>query len=178
MVAAIQTPVRDVKTEASQREALPSPTELQQAETDLAHSKHIMEVARNLMFFASELMDRAGKHDASKMEEPEASAFAVVNEQLAATTYGSPEYNEAKARLGSALAHHYANNRHHPEHWQNGVRDMTLIDVVEMFCDWQASSKRHNDGNLHKSIAINSHRFNMGSQLTEIFENTARIFDE
>jgi len=41
-----------------------------------------------------------------------------------------------------ALEHHYALYRHHPEHFQNGIDDMNLIDLVEMFADWKASSER------------------------------------
>ena len=55
---------------------------------------------------------------------------------------------------------------------------MTLIDIIEMFCDWKASTLRHNDGNLLKSIEVNAERFNMDGQLTAILMNTARMLDE
>ena len=55
---------------------------------------------------------------------------------------------------------------------------MNLVDLVEMFCDWKASSMRHIDGNLLKSIDINASRFNMSSQLKQIFINTAKMYDE
>lgn len=77
-----------------------------------------------------------------------------------------------------ALEHHYANYRHHPEHFVDGVNDMNLIDLVEMICDWKASTLRHNDGNLLKSIEINAQRFGMSEQLTQILVNTAKLFDE
>ena len=73
-----------------------------------------------------------------------------------------------------ALEHHYAKNRHHPEHHKNGINDMNLIDLIEMFCDWKASSERQNDGNILKSIEINGKRFHMSPQLIEIFENTTK----
>ena len=55
---------------------------------------------------------------------------------------------------------------------------MTLIDLLEMFCDWKASSLRQNDGNLLKSIEVNADRFNIDNQLKQIFMNTARMIDE
>ena len=68
--------------------------------------------------------------------------------------------------------------RHHPEHFPNGINDMNLIDVLEMFCDWVASSKRHNDGNILKSIDINKERFNMPDELVSIMRNTAAYFEQ
>ena len=50
---------------------------------------------------------------------------------------------------------------------------MNLLDLIEMFCDWSASSQRHHDGNIRKSIEVNADRFGMSPQLTRIFENTA-----
>ena len=46
-----------------------------------------------------------------------------------------------------------------------------------MFCDWKAATMRHNDGNLLKSIEINTKRFDIGPQLKKVFENTAELFD-
>jgi hypothetical protein len=74
-----------------------------------------------------------------------------------------------------ALDHHYANNSHHPEHYKNGIDDMSLLDLVEMICDWKAASERHNNGNIRKSIEVNGKRFEMSPQLIRIFENTADL---
>jgi hypothetical protein len=80
--------------------------------------------------------------------------------------------------MGTALQHHYDKNAHHPEHYKNGIEDMNLIDIMEMFCDWRAASMRHNNGNLRKSIEINGERFNMSPQLVKIFENTVGILED
>ena len=64
---------------------------------------------------------------------------------------------------------------HHPECHKNGINDMNLLDLIEMFCDWKAASERHNDGNIRKSIEINGKRFNMSDQLVKIFENSVEI---
>lgn len=52
---------------------------------------------------------------------------------------------------------------------------MNLLDILEMLCDWKASSERHNDGNINKSIEINANRFNMSPQLVKILENTVKV---
>lgn len=103
--------------------------------------------------------------------------FTEFTPKLAESTYGSAEYDGFRKAMGPALAHHYANNSHHPEHHKNGVDDMTLLDVLEMFADWKAAGERHNNGNILKSIETNADRFNLSPQLVKILENTAKIFD-
>ena len=98
--------------------------------------------------------------------------------QNQAYTYGSEEYNGFLKEMRVALQHHYANYRHHPEHFEHGIEDMTLIDIVEMLCDWKAASMRQNDGNLLKSIETNARRFGYDDQLKQILINTAKLFDE
>jgi hypothetical protein len=140
--------------------------------------KHIERVRNLLNMCAVDLMYRGESHDQTKLEEPEAAIFAKYTEKLAASTYNSPEYNQTKLEMKPALDHHYANNSHHPEHYKNGVNDMNLLDILEMLCDWKASSERHNDGNIRKSIEINANRFGISPQLTKILENTADLLFE
>lgn len=136
--------------------------------------EHIREIQCNMFLIISELEIRAKTHDASKLNEPEASSFAAVTPLLAKSTYGSDEYNGFLAELQDTLQHHYAENRHHPEYFKNGISGMTLIDLIEMFCDWLAATKRHNDGDIYKSININKKRFGLSDQLENIFKNTAQ----
>ena len=136
--------------------------------------KHIRRVQEILSTFATELLARGNEHDASKLEEPELSLFSEHTSKLQKLQYGSPEYQESLNALKPALEHHYARNRHHPEHHKNGIDDMTLQDLIEMFCDWKAASERQNNGNILKSIETNGERFQMSEQLIRIFENTAR----
>lgn len=139
--------------------------------------RHIERVRNLLNLFVLDLLDRAEKHDQSKLMSPEVEMFTEFTPKLAASTYGSQEYEGFRKSMGEALAHHYAKNPHHPEHHKNGVDDMNLLDVLEMLADWKAASERHNDGNILKSIEINGKRFNLSSQLIRILENTARMFD-
>lgn len=137
--------------------------------------RHIERVRNLLNTVIVELLKRGELHDQSKLVSPEVEEFTRLTPLLAGTTYGSPEYNTLKKELANALEHHYANNRHHPEHWKRGIRDMNLLDLIEMFVDWKAASERHNDGNIRKSIEINGPRFNFPPELVEIFENTIDV---
>jgi len=140
--------------------------------------KHIDKVRKYVRFFTDKLTSRGENHDASKMESPEVELFAEHTERLSEIEYGSEEYKKELESLKPALEHHYAVNRHHPEHFPNGINGMNLVDLVELIADWKASSERHNNGNLLKSIEINAKRFNIDDQLTQILLNTARMMDE
>lgn len=139
---------------------------------------HIEKVRKYIRFFTDRLTTRGELHDASKLESPEVELFAEHTENLNKIVYGSEEYKNELEALKPALEHHYAVNKHHPQHWQNGINDMSLIDLVEMIADWKASSERQKAGNLLKSIEINSKRFGISNQLTQILINTAKLMEE
>lgn len=148
------------------------------AECQVETQKHIEHVRKYIRFMIDKIDMRGVKHDASKLETPEVEIFAEYTPKLNSTTFGSEEYYKNLDEMKPALDHHYASNRHHPEHFVNGINDMTLVDIIEMFCDWKASTLRHNDGNLLKSIETNAERFKMDGQLKQILLNTARMIDE
>lgn len=52
------------------------------------------------------------------------------------------------------------------------IRGMTLMDLVEMICDWKAATERHDDGDIRKSIELNQGRFGYSDELKQIFLNT------
>jgi len=145
--------------------------------TNADTSRHIRTVQKLIHLFVTELLKRADEHDRTKLERPEVELFTQYTDRLAASTYGSPEYEEFRRQMKPALDHHYANSRHHPEHFANGVNGMNLVDLVEMYLDWKAATLRHNNGNLRLSIRKNADRFGLSPQLVEIFENTADLVD-
>lgn len=150
---------------------------LEQKATNFETMRHIQLVQSLLHRMAKELLDRAEKHDQSKLAHPEVEAFTEFTNKLSSSTYGSDEYEGFRKAMKPALDHHYANNRHHPEHFVDGVDDMNLLDIVEMFCDWKAATTRHHDGNLRRSIELNANRYKLSPQLVKIFENTVELVD-
>jgi hypothetical protein len=111
-------------------------------------------------------------HDASKLTEPEKSAYDIITPKLKDSVYGSDEYRATIREMKPAIHHHYAHNTHHPEHWENGINDMSLFDLLEMICDWQAASERHTTGDIRKSLELNTERFKLEPQLVSIIKNT------
>ncbi len=82
------------------------------------------------------------------------------------------------AEMKPAIDHHNSANRHHPEHFEGGIHEMNLIDLLEMMCDWKAATLRHNDGDIMKSIEINQKRFGYSDELAAILRNTANWLND
>lgn len=137
---------------------------------------HIHTVQAFMAQVIDDLLGRAHVHDQSKLASPEREAFDVVTPKLRGLTYGSDEYKASLVEMGEGLAHHYAANDHHPEHFPNGMADMNLAQLVEMLCDWKAATMRHADGDLERSIRQNAERFGYGDAIRDLLLNTARDF--
>lgn len=135
----------------------------------LAHIQRVQQLSAE---FSEILRCQVETHDYSKLHPPEKIIFDEFTPKLKELTYGSDEYKACLSAMKPALMNHYAINSHHPEFYKNGVDDMDLIDLVEMFCDWKAATERHVDGSLEKSIGINAKRFELSPQLEMIFRNT------
>lgn len=138
--------------------------------------KHSQRVGELMGQAVKELIDRSMCHDRSKTEDPELAVFNEYTPKLKGTTYGSDEYKGYLTAMGEGLAHHYAANRHHPEHFADGVAGMTLVDLIEMLADWRAATERHDDGDMAKSLDIQRERFGISDQLWRVLWNTAQHF--
>lgn len=135
---------------------------------------HIDRVNALLTQAAEELLRRGVAHDQSKFDPMELEPLQRMQDLIDAegqAPYGSDEYKRRTNLLGPMLAHHYANNSHHPEHYADGVNGMDLFDLVEMFFDWKAASERGEESAM--SISAAATRFAIGNQLQSILENTA-----
>jgi len=154
--------------------------DLTQAEkaTNAETWEHINLVMKLLASAQVELMRRQFTHDRSKLSDPEVSAFTKYTPMLKESTYGSDQYKQFLVDMKPALDHHYAHNRHHPEFFDDGVEGMNLFDLIEMILDWYAASKRHDNGDVRRSIEINTERFGLSDQLVRILQNTVPWIDD
>lgn len=143
--------------------------EYDSAPDTLAHINRVRELIAEAR---AHLMERAQRHDQSKLKEPEKSAFDRATPRLKTLTYGSPEYHANLAEIREAVAHHQAHNSHHPEFYADGIAGMSLLDLLEMVCDWKAAGERHEDGDIRESLRINIERFGIEPQLASVLRNT------
>lgn len=135
---------------------------------------HIKQVNSIGELFCNMLKKRLSEHDLSKLNNvKERNAFEQILNNSKATEYGTDAYKVLSQQLKPAIDLHYQNNSHHPEHFINGISDMNLLDLVEMFIDWAAATNRHPNDDIHKSIEINKKRFDIPEELCSIFHNTA-----
>ena len=141
----------------------------------LEHSKLVYEYVKQLTV---KMQTQAFSHDESKLVSPEKEAFDEYTPKLKDCEYNSTEYKNFLAKLKPVLDHHYANNSHHPEHFENGIQGFTLIELVEFFCDNLASTKRMKTGNIFKSLDINQKRFGYSDDIKNILKNTAKLLGE
>ena len=98
--------------------------------------EHTGLVEHHLTVIATWLVARAADHDASKLVSPEKEMFDIFRPKLDSMSIDSPEYKQVLVDMGETLKHHYAENRHHPEHFENGISGMNILDLTEMICDW------------------------------------------
>lgn len=139
--------------------------------------QHIQHVQRGINTMIRALIARTEAHDQSKLASPEKEAYDELTPRLAGLTYGSDEYRATLKEMKPAIAHHYAANSHHPEHYPNGIAGMSLVDVMEMLCDWRAASLRHGDGDIRASLDINQKRFGFSDELKSLFLNTLPLLE-
>ena len=83
-------------------------------------------------------------------------------------------YNKNLELIRPTIEHHYSRNRHHPEHWSDGIKDMTLVDLIEMISDVCAASERNKNGNIRKSLEMHTEKYKITPQLRQVLENTIR----
>ena len=135
---------------------------------------HILRVSTILMTFVEKIINRSNTHDRTKLQSPEKEFYDIHTPILNQLVYNSDEYKKNLENLKEPLSHHYSKNKHHPEHYENGINDMTLIDLLELLADWIAASERHSTGDILKSIESNQQRFGIDPQLTKILINTIK----
>jgi hypothetical protein len=140
----------------------------------LTHSRRVGQLIGEVV---TELINRMTGHDLSKTQPPEKAIFDEFTPKLATTVYGTAEYKAQLAAMGEALRHHYDHNRHHPEHFSDGVSGMSLVDLVEMLADWKAATERSKSGDIDTSLPVQRKRFGIAPQLLRVLRNTVVDLD-
>ncbi len=132
--------------------------------------RHIHRVRDHLNTVIAALLERGRVHDASKFSEVEKPVLDNIYPRLRGLSYGSPEYMVLVREAWPGLQHHYRHNAHHPEHYEDGVAGMDLLDLVEMFCDWKAASERNPKDGVR--LDHNARVYAIAPQLAQVLANT------
>jgi hypothetical protein len=113
-------------------------------------------------------------HDDDKFDKDIFKALLESNEQFSSAKYGTKEYYDVLEKIRPSLEKHYKRNPHHPQHYENGIKGMNLIDLCEMLVDWKSASSAYGDGFM-KSLEINKERFQIDDDIFQILLNTANF---
>ena len=133
---------------------------------------HVKEVQNNLRDMIGNLEKRGIIHDLSKFQEPEFSVFCSTRPEFVKVNYGTPEYKAVCEKAKKGVDHHYENNRHHTAFHENGIKDMNLLDVLEMLADWKAANRRSPDLNFKDSLPRCFEKYKMDKTLQNLIINT------
>lgn len=133
--------------------------------------EHIDRVRKKLNKLIKELTKRANDHDASKLREPELTYWRQMDQEKR-YDYGTPEYERKIKKYEFLMEMHYKANRHHPEHFHNGISDMTLVDLTEMLCDWLSYKEKMRVSEAIKLIEDQSKRFHYSEEIKNMLINT------
>lgn len=133
--------------------------------------KHKESVHNRLSFLAAELKKRAEIHDNSKLCMPEV-GYLIDMDKEGKVDYGSEAYFEKMEKWDCFFKHHYKENTHHPDHYQLGINDMTIVDLCEYMIDVVSYFE-----DLHVADAINTidaqqARFGLSEQVANVLKNT------
>ena len=144
---------------------------MEQIDTEEYIKGHISRVRKHINTFVQLLLKRAINHDKSKLEEPELSWWKEMDKEPR-YPYGSEEYKQKIKRWDKVFKHHYKYNRHHPEHYEYGVSEMTLVDIVEMMCDWLGYKDTITISEALKVCDEQMKRYNIPDGIRQIIFNT------
>lgn len=133
---------------------------------------HKSKVSFNINAIMKSLMIAKNNHDSSKFCLEERGPYESVFNTLQNSEYGSNEHKEALDIIKPAIDHHYKENRHHPEHFEDGISGMNLVDICEMISDWKAASDRKGSDVRNFIITVAKKKYNMSDDLTSILLNT------
>jgi hypothetical protein len=129
----------------------------EETKTLLTALRHQTLVKKYLLRLAHRLEERALLHDLSKFQLDEFEGFVEINQIARKHKYGSPEYQASIT--SDAVALHLSRNSHHPEHHHGGIKDMRLLDLMEMVVDWLAASETYGKTTFGESLQIQKDRF-------------------
>lgn len=120
--------------------------------------QHVSMVRALLRKVAHRLLERADLHDLSKLAEDELGGMARISQNK----FGSLEY--VGALSSPVVKLHWSRNSHHPEHFEQGFKDMSVVDVIEMVCDWKAANMLREHLEWEESIDIMAERLHLSIQ--------------
>lgn len=131
----------------------------EEIKTLLTILSHQVLVRTYLLRLAHQLEERALLHDLSKFSLDEFEGMVSLNSIARGQRLDSPGYKDTLR--SEAIKLHWSRNSHHPEYHKDGIKDMSLLDLIEMVIDWRAASETYKRTSFGESLQIQKERFKM-----------------
>ena len=142
---------------------------------------HIFYVQNAIKQFTNELDRRALLHDESKFREDELKGYLRFEDMPEGLEYGSTKYKAAMSKImenNDCFDLHSKRNSHHPE-FHNKPADMTLLDIIEMVCDWRGAHIAYgNKGDWMSSTKHNISRYEFTDAQKWAINQVAKLLDK
>jgi len=148
---------------------------VEQSKTEKDIRSHIARVSEKINTIVDLLKKRAKDHDKSKLQYPELQGFIRMDKEPR-YPYGSPEYFDKMKRYEYVFKHHYMSNSHHPEHYNNWICEMDLLDIIEMLCDWTSYREGLTAAEAIATVEQQAKRFDLSDELSSIMLNTLKRY--
>lgn len=132
---------------------------------------HKKSVKKRLEWLSKRLEERANNHDDSKLRVPEF-RWLVQMDKEPFTQYGTQEYFQKMDKWEKFFRHHYENNRHHPDHFREGILGFNLVDLCEFTADIISYVDTLHVGKAIEIVENQAKRFNLDFQITQLIKNT------
>ncbi|EGC28246.1 hypothetical protein DICPUDRAFT_85639 [Dictyostelium purpureum] len=125
-----------------------------------------------------ELKERGDLHDASKYEPPEIEPYIWLTWyhhcKHCNIDFKYPDGVEKLVKEG--CDHHLHCNRHHPES-HSDPNEMSVLDIVEMVCDWSAISQELNQGSCINYVKQHISKWSFSNEKLNFIFKTITEFD-
>ena len=106
--------------------------------TDMMRIRRAL-VQDKLSTVARELISRGRTHYNSALGSPEIEVYHRFFPEYRQYKIGDPRKDEVFTQMAGAIGHHFRYNDHHPEHFENGINEMDLIQHIQFtaaFLSW------------------------------------------
>ena len=135
------------------------------------HNRAVKELLKKAALI---LVYRGERHDLDKLQKPDKAGWDRATPRLD-VEFGTPAYfDHLRNNLQDVLQRHYEVSDHHPEHFERGVWEMNLLNLLEWLIDVADVCKQHGGGDVLESLRISAKRFKIEPQLESVLINTLR----
>lgn len=114
---------------------------------------------------------RARHHDQSSLNGSEFRIYEEHFDELQKYPMFDPRRDAVLKEMRVATMYHHNANDHHPEHFDDGINGMNLIQMIEFVADIMSQSEQ-NGIDVYEMLPLLKDQYDISSQLYQVILNT------